>query len=133
LAGGPPHLVEPRHQHRRRRLEGTVAILHDQPLLKGLAGRNCCNRGTSIDCSGYGFADQCVALEPAAEGRQAVIVPQGREPRVSSLRPPWGAEPGIPAVSMVPRERGPEGRAPGLASGIAWGFSAVGCRERNRP
>ncbi|MCK6486904.1 MAG: hypothetical protein L6R48_00955 [Planctomycetes bacterium] len=55
-----------------RPMEGTVAILHDQPLLKGLAGRNCYNRGTSIDYSGYNFADQCVALEPAAEGVQPI-------------------------------------------------------------
>jgi hypothetical protein len=55
-----------------RPMEGTVAVLNDQPLLKRLAGRNFYNRGTSVDYSGYNFADQCVALEPAMAGVQPI-------------------------------------------------------------
>lgn len=55
-----------------RPMEGTVSVLNEQTLLRGLAGRNFYNRGTSIDYSGYNFADMCVALEPAVEGVQTI-------------------------------------------------------------
>jgi len=55
-----------------RPMTGTLSILYEQPLFEKLAGRIFYNRGKSIDYSGYNFADKCFALEPVAEGAQAI-------------------------------------------------------------
>lgn len=51
-----------------RPMSGTVAVLHEQSLLKKLAGKTFYNRGKAIDYSDYNYADQCIALDPVAPG-----------------------------------------------------------------
>ena len=55
-----------------RPMTGTVNILQQQSLFTTLAGKSFFNKGTSIDYSGYNYADKCVALEPVAPGTEVI-------------------------------------------------------------
>jgi hypothetical protein len=55
-----------------RPMTGIVNILQQQSLFTALAGKTFFNRGSSIDYSGYNYADKCVALEPVASGTEVI-------------------------------------------------------------
>jgi hypothetical protein len=55
-----------------RPMTGSLSIMHEQPLFKGLAGKTYYNRGKSIDYSDYNYADKCIALDPVAAGTHAI-------------------------------------------------------------